>query len=61
MKKLKKRCCEMCENCVPLGEGDFVCSENQDIVISDYEGTEDYFSCSGQCFSPLSEERRKTE
>lgn len=28
--------CEGCENCLPIGEGDFLCSEKSELCIKDY-------------------------
>lgn len=41
--------CETCSNCIPIGEGDFICTEfsNSKMVISDYEHTDEYNACEG--------------
>lgn len=36
MKKKNRVCDDTCENCVYIGEGDFICDEAQEIVISDW-------------------------
>lgn len=33
---MKKTCDDTCENCIYIGEGDFICDLVQDIVISDW-------------------------
>ena len=45
MKKLKD--CEHCDDCVPCGEGDFICirEEKPKVIIADYEPTEFYGRC----------------
>lgn len=52
-RKKKKNCmCENCENAVYLGEGGFVCYENDlpIVVIEDFAPTEDYLACGGKHF-----------
>lgn len=46
----KNKCCHFCENCIYIGEGDYMCDENHDFVIEDWEPTDDYFSCNGKHF-----------
>lgn len=43
-KEISKTCLT-CSNCVPIGEGDHVCIENQVIVLEDYTPTDDYCYC----------------
>ena len=45
MKKMKD--CEHCDDCVPCGEGDFICirEEKPKVIIADYEPTEFYGRC----------------
>lgn len=52
MKKKPFAWCENCESCIPLGEGDFFCDVEADIVICDYEPTDDYLSCGGKSYTP---------
>lgn len=42
--------CLTCSNCIPIGEGDYVCNECGEpvIVISDYAPTDDYLKCGGK-------------
>ena len=52
-RKKRKNCmCENCENAVYLGEGGFVCYENDLplVVIEDFAPTEDYLACGGKHF-----------
>lgn len=35
----------MCDECLYIGEGDFLCDEHQTIVVSDWEPTKDYLIC----------------
>jgi len=50
MAKNKKKVvtCEMCDNCIPIGEGDHLCDECQEIVISEYSPTDEYLKCGGK-------------
>lgn len=43
----KPRFCDpgACANCQYIGEGDFLCDEHQEIVVSDWEPTEHYMMC----------------
>jgi hypothetical protein len=40
---------ETCENCIYIGEGDFMCDADDTprIVLADFEPTEDFFWCNG--------------
>ena len=44
--------CINCENCIPIGEGDHICTELDEpiLVIEEYEPTDDYFACGGSCY-----------
>lgn len=53
MAKKKKnktvKCCEMCENCNPIGEGDHICDEDpMKMVLENYAPTDDYLWCQGR-------------
>ena len=54
-RKTKKeiKCCHMCEYCLYIGEGDYMCDTNTDIVIEEWQPTEDYYSCGGKKFVAL--------
>ena len=39
--------CDSCTHCVYIGEGAYMCDMNNDIVISDWVPTEEYYSCEG--------------
>lgn len=43
----RKKICDpgMCDECLYIGEGDFLCDKYQTIVVSDWEPTEDYLIC----------------
>lgn len=45
-------CCLTCFNCIPVGEGDHICSECGEpvVVISDYAPAEDYLKCGGEYY-----------
>jgi len=57
MKKRKQhkdeRCCHLCDHCIYIGDGDYICDESNDIVIADWEPTDDYFSCLGKSFESI--------
>ena len=45
-KKIKKaKDCLYCESCLPIGEGDHFCDEENVIVIEDYVPNENYCCC----------------
>ena len=47
-KNWDKQCCETCANCIPIGEGDHICSMNPTrIVLEDYSFSDNYFWCGG--------------
>jgi hypothetical protein len=43
----------MCENCLYIGEGDYMCDTNNEIVIEEWQPTEDYYYCGGKEFVAL--------
>ena len=45
-----KRNCFYCDKCEYLGEGDYVCDEEQEIVVSSFEPTEAFLVCKGRKF-----------
>lgn len=51
-KKNKNACCECCDHCIPMGEGDHMCDAagTPKVVISDYAPAENYFHCQGHKF-----------
>lgn len=51
MRKNKCKSCDMCVNCLPIGEGDHICEEEiGKFVLEDYAPTDDYFWCGGKYF-----------
>lgn len=42
--------CENCINLVPIGEGDHLCTEKNEIVIEDYAPSDLYMICKGENF-----------
>lgn len=42
--------CYYCEHCIYLGEGGYMCGMSNDIVIEDWQPTEDFNSCRGKEF-----------
>ena len=56
-RRREKKCCETCENLIPIGEGDHICYECQSedgepciMPICEYEPTEDYMKCKGKYY-----------
>lgn len=47
------RNCYNCNNCEYVGEGGYICSMNNDIVIDDWRPTEDFNSCGGKDFENI--------
>jgi hypothetical protein len=47
--ELNKNCFN-CNNCEYIGEGDYICSMNNDIVIGEWQPTEDFNSCGGAVY-----------
>ena len=43
----KVRFCDpgACDECVYIGDGDFLCDRNQTIVVADWQPTRDYMAC----------------
>ena len=41
----KPKCCDTCDNCVYIGEGDYFCDENMVIVKEDHVPNENYNYC----------------
>lgn len=48
---MKKKCTEECENCIYIGEGDFICDEALVLVV------DDWVHCNEYC---VLEDRKKT-
>jgi hypothetical protein len=42
--------CFNCANCTYLSEGGYMCDINNDIVIDDFEPTDEFYSCKGRSF-----------
>lgn len=47
------RNCYNCNNCEYIGEGGYMCSMNNDIIIEDWQPTEDFNSCNGKDFESI--------
>ena len=39
------RTCHLCEDCVYIGEGGYICSLNNEVVIENWEPTKFYCHC----------------
>ncbi|MCB6414527.1 hypothetical protein LI221_05510 [Faecalimonas umbilicata] len=50
-KKGKDYCCEQCIHCIPVGEGDHLCEEENVLVLEGYAFTGDYAACGGMAFA----------
>ena len=47
------RNCYNCNHCQYIGEGDYICDMSNDIVIADWQPSEDYNSCKGKEFENI--------
>lgn len=47
------RNCYNCNHCQYIGEGDCICDMSNDIVIADWEPSEDFNSCKGKEFENI--------
>ncbi len=49
-KSRPKKFCDpaVCDCCLYVGEGDFLCDEHMEIVVSDWVPTENYLMCQTQ-------------
>ena len=46
-----KRSCELCDECIPIGEGDHLCTlEEPKVIIENYQPTAEYYWCKGKYF-----------
>ena len=45
--------CYNCNNCTYIGEGDHFCDMTNDVVISEWEPTEDFYQCDGKDFEEI--------
>lgn len=39
------KCCDTCDNCIYIGEGDYICDVNYVLVKEDHIPNEDYNYC----------------
>ena len=46
-KKIKIRICDpsICDSCIYIGDGDCICDETMEVVISDWQPTDKYLQC----------------
>lgn len=42
---MNDNCCHTCPNCVYLGDGDHICDLNNQVVMINWEPTENYGCC----------------
>lgn len=47
------RICHNCSKCLYIGEGDYICEDSNDIVISGWQPTECFCSCKGKGFEEI--------
>lgn len=46
--------CYNCENCIYVGEGGYMCGQNNEIVAEEFvEPTESFYWCNGRRFEPI--------
>jgi hypothetical protein len=48
-----ERNCYNCTKCVYLSEGGYMCECNNEVVIEDFEPTDDFYSCGGKEFEQI--------
>ena len=48
MKDNKIHGCHDCEHCIYVGEGGFVCDLTYDVVMDEWEPTEEFYQCKGK-------------
>ena len=61
MSKREKKCkpltqnvnCFNCNNCTYVGDGDHICDMTLDLVIVEWEPTEDFYICNGKDFEEI--------
>ena len=43
---MKKSCDPgVCDSCLYIGDGDFLCDKHMEVVVSDWEPTDNYLMC----------------
>lgn len=42
--------CHCCDHCIYVGEGGYMCDVHNEIVIDDFEPTEEFYMCNGKDF-----------
>lgn len=49
-KQRKTKMCDpgMCDECIYIGDGDFLCDKYQAFVVEDWEAGDDYLICQGK-------------
>ena len=45
--------CYVCEHCVYVGEGGYICDMSNDVVIEDWQPTDDFYCCDGKDFEKI--------
>ena len=47
MKNKAKKFCDpgICDECIYIGDGDFLCDKLQEIVVSDWQPTNEFLKC----------------
>ena len=43
--------CYECDHCVYLGEGDHMCDLDNEIVVNEWEPTDEFYHCGGKDFT----------
>lgn len=55
-KRKKRECkqnCFYCGKCTYIGEGDYICEDSTEVVIGDWQPTENFYSCKGKGYEKL--------
>lgn len=45
--------CHLCKKCTFMGRGNYICNMTNDVVISDWRPTENYYFCEGKDFENI--------
>lgn len=47
----KEKCCYDGDHCIYIGDGDHLCDVDNEIVVNDWEPTEEFYHCVGKDFT----------
>lgn len=46
----KEKRCYDCDHCTYIGDGDHLCDLDNEIIVNDWEPTEEFYHCGGRSF-----------